>query len=79
VTEYTAYARIYRNGSPYGTVRSNSTTIPQLFTEDLPFNNGDLVQLYVWGIGGHSAIIANFRLFGDIVKVPPKLAENTQT
>jgi hypothetical protein len=41
-----AYATIYINGIAVGTERSNGSSNPIIFTEDLSVNKGDLVQLY---------------------------------
>jgi hypothetical protein len=43
---YIAYGKIYKNGQPWGTERSTAGG-PVLFTEDLQFSKGDLVQLYL--------------------------------
>lgn len=43
----TSFARVYKNGVPYGTQRSTSNTTDVTFTEDLSFNAGDVIAL--WG------------------------------
>jgi len=60
-------AQIYRNGSAYGTEQSTTSTDYVTKSEDLRFNAGDLVQLYVWctttGVG-IVAYVKNLRLCG---------------
>jgi len=44
-----AYARIYKNGSPIGTIRSVGPGGSAEFSEDFTgFQNGDLIQVYGW-------------------------------
>lgn len=42
----TAYARIYKNGVEVGTLRSTTSTEGEVFTEDIAFSLGDLIQVY---------------------------------
>jgi len=57
-TAQAGYGRIYKNGQPYGTTRSNNTTSHIQFSEDLDCNSGDYFQLYVWGVDGSTGMIA---------------------
>ncbi|WP_342505606.1 hypothetical protein [Sporosarcina sp. FSL K6-2383] len=52
-------AQIYRNSTPHGTVRktANGNTNPMRFTEDLLFNNGDSMRIYVSAEGPGSTIL----------------------
>ena len=65
----TAYARVYRNGSPVGTEHSESQATWTTFSEDIGgWQSGDYVQLYyrqVGGTGVQSAKVRNFRLYYD--------------
>ena len=64
---YAAYAKIYRNGSPYGTERVNTSTTFEPYTEDLEFSEGDYIQIYAkCGTGGR-AQVRNFRIQGSPV------------
>ena len=51
-TMYTVYGRVYKNGSPFGIERINSTTNTLTYTEDLYFEAGDHVQLYAKMLSG---------------------------
>jgi hypothetical protein len=78
-----AYARIYRNGSPYGTERRNNTTDFFAYTEDLEFSEGDYIQLYAKCDINGIAIVQNFRIQGSLVnqlfdafgRIQPRLDE----
>jgi hypothetical protein len=60
----TAYAQIYRNGSPVGTQRSNSSTSFVSFTEDISgWSVGDYVQLYTWVTANYYSGVKNFRIY----------------
>lgn len=50
---YAAGARIYVNGGALGTTRSTSLTTFQTYAEDLVFNSGDLIQLYIQQVNGY--------------------------
>jgi hypothetical protein len=67
--DLTAYGRIYRNGSPVGTERSNATITWVTFSEDIAgWEQGDLIQLYyrqVGGTGSEAALVRNFRIYYD--------------
>jgi len=43
----TAYGRVYVNGSAVGTERSTTSSLRQAWNEDISFNAGDVIQLYV--------------------------------
>jgi hypothetical protein len=61
-----AYAKIYRNGSPYGTERLNDSTTYSSFTEDLEFSEGDYIQIYAKCASGGRALVGNFRIQGTL-------------
>jgi hypothetical protein len=42
----TAYAQIYKNGVAVGSLRSTTSTAGEVFTEDIAFSLGDLIQVY---------------------------------
>lgn len=46
-TGYTVHGRIYKNGVAFGTSRSTSSTSYQVYTEDLNYKEGDIIQLYM--------------------------------
>jgi hypothetical protein len=54
----TGSARIYKNGSAYGTLRTTIAT----FTEDLSFNAGDTIQLFAGGNGFGANTVSNFKV-----------------
>ncbi len=58
----TAYGRIYKNGAAFGTERSNQSTNPVTYTEDLAFTAGDLVQLWAKNVTASNTHVRNFRL-----------------
>ena len=65
---FAAYGRIYKNGSPIGTTRSNSTTTPVQYSEDITgLVRGDLIQLYAWHqIDTYISTISGGAIFGDL-------------
>ena len=67
----TAYAQIYRNGQPYGTERSTTSTTYVEFIEDLYFGVGDTIE--IWGKCSHdlTIMIANFRVCFDYASFYP--------
>jgi hypothetical protein len=67
VSGVNAYARIYRNGSPYGTERVNNSTTYASYTEDLEFSEGDYIQLYAKCDYEGYALVQNFRIQGSPV------------
>lgn len=50
------WARIYKNGSAFGTERTYSNSGNQTWTEDLSFSKGDLIQLYVYASGNSGTV-----------------------
>jgi len=67
----TAYGQIYRNGSPYGTLRSTTSTTYVTFQEDLPFQVGDFIQLYVYiSNSAYYVVTKELRLLGDFTDIP---------
>ena len=66
---YPAYGRIYKNGGAVGTERINGTTSYIVYTEDISFTEGDLLQLY---LKCGSATLSNeyFKIHGSIPIVP---------
>ena len=69
---YSAYGRIYVNGSPVGTERNNSSETPIEYSEDIgSLTAGDSVQVYAKGntSGYPTSIISNFRIYYDKTEV----------
>lgn len=62
---FTSYGRIYRNGTAYGTERARSTATYATFSEDLFFEEGDLVQLYAKYNDSGGGTVRNFRIYWD--------------
>ena len=59
----TAQGRIYVNGSPVGTERSNATGSYVTYTEDISVVRGDLLQLYhLITFGSDTSYVRNFRV-----------------
>jgi len=58
--------QIYKNGSPYGTLRSPGSGW-QTFTEVLSFDVGDTYELWMRKTGAGNADARNFRLLGTRV------------
>jgi len=56
------YGTVYRNGVAYGKEHSLSSTTYVGISEDLYFDAGDLVELYVKGDVGGDVYVRNFRL-----------------
>jgi len=71
----TAYGRIYRDGTAYGTERSTTSTSYVTFTQDLRFDVTDRIQLFLRS-SGYASYASNFRLYGDIIDA---IAYNTLT
>jgi hypothetical protein len=65
-------ARIYKNGAAFGTLRTTAAT----FTEDLSFNAGDTIQLFVGGSGGATTTATNFKV-GVATLAPTMIAPRT--
>jgi len=57
---------VYKNGASWGTERSTVSTTYVTFTEDLDFDVGDLVQLYIKVATAGYAYWRNFRIYADI-------------
>lgn len=59
-------AQIYKNGSPFGTLRTNNTTNDVWFEEDLQVNTGDMFMVYASnskGLGsGYTANVGRLTL-----------------
>jgi len=58
----TATGRIYVNGVAAGDNRTNTTTSPTTWTNDIAVKRGDVVQIYASGSNGASSVVANFKL-----------------
>jgi hypothetical protein len=58
----TAFARIYKNGSPVGTERSTTSTTLVTYNEDITVDIGDKLQLYMKVSGTTSSITDNFEI-----------------
>jgi hypothetical protein len=52
---YTTYARVYKNGSACGTLRTLTTTTITTYTEDFTGVAGDVFQIYIWCNGGYTS------------------------
>jgi len=64
----TVYGEVYRNDSPYGGTRSTTSTTYVSFSQDLFFEMGDLVQLYVKAATADVYVyVRNFRIRYDTV------------
>ena len=63
----TAYARIYKNGSPIGTIRSVAALQSVEFSEDFTgFQKGDLIQVYGWvSEFGVESVVSNLKFCYD--------------
>lgn len=62
--------RIYKNGASYGTERAPASTDWQLYSEDLSFDVGDLVQLYLYSVSSWAIYCRNFRIYVATKEVP---------
>lgn len=67
------FGRIYKNGIALGTERSTSNSIPVLFTEDLTFVKGDLIQLYLKAPGLNTAHATTMVVCGTVAFGSTKL------
>lgn len=68
----TAYGRVYRNGTAYGTQRSTGSSSYVTYTEDLAFSIGDMIELYIWSSSSsYTAFARNFRVLFDYVTPSP--------
>lgn len=62
----TAYGRVYKNGVAFGTEQTNATASYVTKSEDLTFEAGDLIQLYIkTNNGSFNGAARNFRLYYD--------------
>ena len=59
-----AYGRVYKNGSAFGTTRSENAGTPTTYAEDLAFTAGDLCQMYQWADGTAFSGVKDFTLHG---------------
>lgn len=73
----TVYGRIRKNGADFGTERSTSNSVPVLFTEDLTFAKGDLVQMYIKAPGLNTAFAGVFAIYGTVAFGSVKLDNAT--
>lgn len=66
------YGRIYRNGVAVGTLRENTTTTYQTFSEDIgEWEVNDTIELWVGSTPGVTApggVARNFRVYATIVE-----------
>lgn len=61
------FGKIYKNGSAYGTERTGVQTTYQTFSEDLYFQPGDRIQLYIYeGTVGNTTYARNFTINGTL-------------
>lgn len=65
----TVEAQIYRNGTAYGTLRSQYGAAFATYTQDLLFAAGDSVQVYGRSTSTHYVYVANFRICFDMGSV----------
>lgn len=61
----TAYGRIYKNGVAFGTEQSTSAAAGEDFTEDLEFDAGDTIELWIHIGGALTNTVSNFRILYD--------------
>ena len=67
--DFTAYAKLYKNGVAVGTERSTNSTTGVTYTEDFTtITTGDLLQLYVKSTAG--CLVSYFRLMFEPSSVP---------
>ena len=77
----TVYGRIYKNGSPVGTLRSTTSDVGVNFAEDISFAVGDLIQVYAYSTysishafstaGAEFALGADSSAYGMLAAVAP--------
>lgn len=51
-----ARAQIYKNGVPFGTLRSSSSSTPTTYVQDITFVAGDKISVYLWAVGSSASI-----------------------
>ncbi len=61
----TSLAQIWKNGVAYGTARGTTSTSFQTFSEDLEFEEDDLLQLY-HRRGSNVCYVRNLRIYGSL-------------
>lgn len=59
-----AYAQIYVNGVAVG-IERELVVAYNVYSEDLTFQTGDLVQLYTKRVSGTTPYVKNFRIYGN--------------
>lgn len=65
------HAQIYKNGVAFGTLRTFTDATYREYSEDLLFEKGDLIQLYLWvsfSNSSYRAYCKNFRVYFDLQK-----------
>ena len=66
---YVAYGRIYKNGIAYGTIRSWDEFSAKLFSEDLSFDDGDVIQAYGYCAPSGNLLLHSFGIYANAVPV----------
>lgn len=61
---FNATGRIYKNGAPFGTLRTNNTASYVTYSEDLSFSDGDTIELWAGEADTGTASVRNFRVYG---------------
>ena len=61
-----ARSRIYKNGVATGVEKTTTSTSYVTQTDDLPFEAGDLVELYIQSAASDNCIVKNFKLLGSV-------------
>lgn len=62
--------RIYKNGVALGTARNSDSDTYITYSEDLVFDIGDTIEVWVNGTGAPRAtLIRNFRIYGEMINV----------
>lgn len=64
-TSVTVYGRIYKNGAPYGTEQTRTVNTYAVFSEDLDFVAGDLIQGY-FKVSSFTSYEKDFIIYGDL-------------
>jgi hypothetical protein len=73
---YPAFGRIYKNGVAFGTERTTAATGEQTYSENLAFNRGDLLQLYVHETAGSYMTYAHLLVY-ELCPVIPTIVLDT--
>lgn len=66
----TVYGQIYKDGVALGTERTKAVATYETFSEDLEFEVGDLVQLYIKATSGETCYIENFEIYSSCPITP---------